>query len=526
MFERPVRVLLCGLTALWVLACSNDEFLMSQDRATTGGSGASGGEAHAGGAAGAAGDPTADSGGSGGSGGGGGSGGSGGSVPAVPEPLLSDLYVEGVRVGLKPAFAPERVLYSALAEDASSTPIVTASADEELNITIDGISVESGEPLTLDERLPGEDIEIEVANSEGDTELYEVRYLPHDFPDIRIDISEAGASEDPIYVAMRRAGVYYLAKLDSQGVPLFYRQWPRAIFDFKKQPTGNLSFAQRTGVSIISEHVVLDEEFEEVERVSTVDLTHTDEHEFLMLPNGNYIVLAYERTRHDLTEFGLTDNELIVDAILQELSPEREVVFQWNSWDHMIYGESQYLERNYQDYSHINSVEILPDGNWLLSSRGMSQLLKVDRETGEVIWRLGGVQNDFRFIDDPYGGLCGQHTARWLGNGHILLFDNGQYCWPQVEDERGEYTRVVEYEVDETKMTARLVWSFHRDGAYTFTQGSSQRLPNGNTFVGWGGGPVQMATEVDPFGNVVFEFSAIAADGGDFDSYRAYRFPD
>jgi hypothetical protein len=325
---------------------------------------------------------------------------------------------------------------------------------------------------------------------------------------------------------MRRASVFYLAKLDHRGVPLFYREWPRAIFDFKKQPTGHTSFAQRTGVSIISEHVVLDRKFEEVERVSTVGLTHTDEHEFLMLPNGNYVVLAYERAQHDLTEFGLSENETIVDAILQELSPEKEVLFQWNSWDHMIYGESQYLDKNYQDYSHINSVDILPDGNWLLSSRGMSQLLKVNRETGEVIWRLGGVQNDFTFIDDPYEGLCGQHTAHWVGDGRILLFDNGQHCWPKVEEERGELTRVVQYEIDETEMTARLVWSFHREGAYTFTQGSSQRLPNGNTFIGWGGGPVPMASEVDPDGNIVFEFAAIAADGGDFDSYRAYRFPD
>jgi hypothetical protein len=164
------------------------------------------------------------------------------------------------------------------------------------------------------------------------------------------------------------------------------------------------------------------------------------------------------------------------------------------------------------------------DGNWTLSARGLSQVLKVDRKTGEVLWRLGGKRNDFTFIDDPYGGLCGQHTATRVKNGNLLLFDNGQSCWPEVP-ERGELTRVVEYEIDEDDKTARLVWSFAQEGAYSYSQGFAQRLPGGNTFVGWGQGPPVTATEVDADGNVVFEFTA-HGPMTQANSYRAYRFAD
>jgi hypothetical protein len=296
-----------------------------------------------------------------------------------------------------------------------------------------------------------------------------------------------------------------VAKLNHHGVPLFYRKVPSDVADFKKHPTGQYSYSVEVAEGLW-ENIVLDENFEEVTRVTSVGLADTDSHEFHILPNGNYIVLAYERAVHDLTEFGKGSSEVVLDAILQELSPEREVLFQWNSWDHMSYGESVY-HKSTVDYSHINSVFVDVDGNWVLSARGMAQVLKIDRTTG-----------------DPFQGLCGQHTATRVENGNLLLFDNGQSCFPEVP-ERGELTRIVEYQLDEEALTARLVMSFSRDGAYTVSQGSSQRLDNRNTFIGWGLGTSTLATEVDPEGHIVLELAGrmlgVAAN-----SYRAYRFPE
>jgi hypothetical protein len=173
----------------------------------------------------------------------------------------------------------------------------------------------------------------------------------------------------------------------------------------------------------------------------------------------------------------------------------------------------------------MNSVFVDTDGNWIVSANGLAQVLKIDRNTGDVLWRLGGKQNDFTFIDDPYPGFCAQHTATRVDGGNLLLFDNGSACWPKMPD-RGKLTRVVEYEIDEEEMTARLVWSFDRDGTYAGSAGSAQRLPNGNTFIGWGNShDPPMATEVDREGNIVFEFDANGPEALAV-SYRAHRFAD
>jgi hypothetical protein len=302
-------------------------------------------------------------------------------------------------------------------------------------------------------------------------------------------------------------------------VPLFYRAVESRGYDFKKHPGGELSYATVLGDAEGAEHVLLDEDFEPMGAVRAQGLVNTDEHEFHVLPNGNYIVLSYESSYRDMTAFGGNVDQRVDDAILQELTPDFEVVFQWNSWDHLAYEEGLYGKR---DYAHVNGVFVEDDGNWILSSRGLSQVLKIDRSSGEVLWRFGGMSGEFEFVDDPYANLCGQHTVTRTAQGTLLMFDNGQHCWPE-DPARGELTRVVEYELDETSKTARLAWSYQREDAYTYSQGSAQRLPNGNTFIGWGLGPPSLLSEVDVDGNLVFD---LEASEGEFGTYRAYRFAD
>ena len=47
------------------------------------------------------------------------------------------------------------------------------------------------------------------------------------------------------------------------------------------------------------------------------------------------------------------------------------------------------------DYFHINSIDVDHDDNLLLSARNTSAVYKIERESGEVLWRLGGKKSDF-----------------------------------------------------------------------------------------------------------------------------------
>jgi hypothetical protein len=454
-----------------------------------------------------------------------GSAGLGGAPDSDPwiEPVLSGLEVTGAQVALKPLFSSERLRYSFVPRSTGASPAVIATAAPGLTLRIRDQSVESGESVSLEGIAPGSSFDVSVANSDGESRSYNVQYLPSGFPDLRVTINEASASQDPIYVNLKRGtaagAASYVTKFDNAGVPLRYLTENIDTYDFKKHSGGQLSYARGRQDT---EHVLLDADFNELSRVKTVGLVNTDVHEFHVLPSGNQILMAYEPTEHDLTPYGGTGSLVVQDAVLQELSPSGEVLFQWNSWGVLPYDQSLYPSET--DYAHVNSMELANDGNWLVSVRGFSQVIKIDRASGQIAWRLGGMANEFVFLDDPFNGFCGQHTVSQLPSGNFLIFDNGDYCYPE-NPERGRVTRVVEYEIDELLKTAKLVWSYQRPSTVSAAQGSAQRLPNGNTFIGWGSNTSVLATEVDPSGTPVFEVQATSNRGG-FVSYRARRFAD
>ena len=77
---------------------------------------------------------------------------------------------------------------------------------------------------------------------------------------------------------------------------------------------------------------------------------------------------------------------------------------------------------------------------------------------------------------------------------------------------------MAEYVLDEANKTATLIWEYPEDERiFAPYMGGAQRLPNGNTMIGWGA--VKQITEVTEAGSVVFEMVM----GGR--TYRAYRFP-
>lgn len=199
-------------------------------------------------------------------------------------------------------------------------------------------------------------------------------------------------------------------------------------------------------------------------------------------------------------------------------------MFQWNGWGNFRYEES--LVPGAAEYAHLNSIDIDFDGNLLLHGRRQSQILKVDRHTGEVLWRWGGPSNEFTFLNDPYFGFAGSHCVRRIPNGNVILFDNGSPIWP-TDVGRPDITRVCEYRLDETNKIAELVWSYDQPGVFSGRAlGSVRRLPNGNTLIGWGNNQDAglLSTEVDRSGEKVHEMSA-RQNGGIINCYRVFKYP-
>lgn len=149
---------------------------------------------------------------------------------------------------------------------------------------------------------------------------------------------------------------------------------------------------------------------------------------------------------------------------------EAEVSWAWCLSDH--YEPQVELE----DWDHLNAIEPFPgEDALLLSARGPSALFKMDRSSGEIVWmmRAGG---DFDMPADAV--FDHQHAPEIQPDGNILLFDNQSN--PQT-------SRVIELSYDDVAMTVELVWEFYPSPDIPCdVWGDADRQPNGNTLMTFG----------------------------------------
>ncbi|HEX3081042.1 MAG TPA: arylsulfotransferase family protein, partial [Puia sp.] len=130
----------------------------------------------------------------------------------------------------------------------------------------------------------------------------------------------------------------------------------------------------------------------------------TDAHDFQIFPDGHSFLLASDPEIVDMTVYNplYKPDATVFGAVLQELDAAKNVIFEWRSWDHVEITEVEHqdLSGQYIDYVHPNAIELDTDGNILMSCRVLSQVMKINRTTGEVMWRLGGEKNEYSFPND------------------------------------------------------------------------------------------------------------------------------
>ena len=337
--------------------------------------------------------------------------------------------------------------------------------------------------------------------------------IPSDFPPIAVSI-QGETAEGKLFFS-NWGGAPYLLITENDGTPVFYRRTPAFARDLKVQQSGILSYF--VGGEVLK-FFVMDSTYTVRDSIVCANGYETDEHELLMLPDGHYLLIGKDYQRVDMSKYvvGGRANATVVGNIVQELDSDHQVVFEWRSWDHYEITDCEHvaLTASTIDYVHMNAIEVDEDGNLLLSCRNMSEITKIDRTTGEIVWRLGGKNSMFSRVNDPIG-FSYQHDIRSIGEGHYTLYDNGNYHDPPE-------SRALEYVIDTTAMSATLVWEYSHDPIrYSWWMGSVQRLPNGNTLIGWGDGTLPVLTEVRPDGTVAYELEFVQYAH----SYRAYRFP-
>ncbi len=338
--------------------------------------------------------------------------------------------------------------------------IQVLNAAEFKKIRIDGVAVKRGRcALSVPELSSDRQIEIRYTTG-GQEGTVLLNTLNSRIPPIVAN----GKGEVP--------GDFYLSfifrrliqKYNNDGQLLFYRFDPsekdgtmneNGYWDFKKHildgktyysyHAPDPAFADRafTGYNP-GMRVLLDEQYRPVKTIHAKasrdghlpDGEPIDGHDFYFFSPDHYILSMY-------TEREVAGKSRCV-AYLQEVQ-DGKVVFDWWSSDHpeMSAWESSVFDTSY-DCVHFNSVQVLPDGNWLCSFRHLCSLVKIDRAggTGDILWRIAGAELP--------EGQCfyGQHYATLHEDNTLTLFDNGNGHTPpctrilrlQINPETGEVT--------------------------------------------------------------------------------------
>jgi hypothetical protein len=456
-------------------------------------------------------------------------------VPAAdaqPVPVRS-ILVAGVDTGTYPTFSADIARYAITTDDqtAGTVSVAATTTDPHGQIWVDGAPATASTQVTG--LSAGDEVSVIISDSSGRTP-YSFIYLPAGFP--KINVTADTGAEQPGLIAVT-LNTYeanpqpaFDAIIDRNGVPVYAVRGAAEDLDLKQQPNGDITVARSTtapgytGVDIVT----LDDQLAESSKRIHVQgtLTNTDPHDSQELPDGSTLLLGYEANP--------VTNKL--DAAIQKLGPDGNPIFTWTSAgiaDETAAGTNP-------DYAHINSIQQVSDGDVLVSFRHFSSVMRIATvahdgyAAGDIIWKLGGRDSSFTFVNDPYGGPCAQHNATMLPNGHLLLFDNGTsgLCVDQSDPSgptiNRAQTRITEYALDTTNHTATLVWDYTPAGKYTLFAGSVGRLGNGDTLIGWAADRTALATEVDANKDVVWSASTGPALPGhqQYATYRAALIPE
>ena len=269
--------------------------------------------------------------------------------------------------------------------------------------------------------------------------------------------------------------------------------------------------------------------------------TYQHHHDIEPLPNGNILVIAWER-KTDTEAYAAgrqtidnSLNEMWAEAIL-EIEPvgtnEANIVWEWHIWDHLIQdvdpglpgfgvisehpelqdvnygnaGASQGPGGPTGDWKHLNAINYNSElDQIIISSRHHDEIYIIDHSTtteeaashsggnagmgGDYLYRWGNPQSYGRGNNSDHQ-LASQHGVNWIpqgypGEGNLILFNNNYTNSTSAVFEL--ITPLNEngtYDIDDGQPFGpdNPTW-FHAGNFHTQMQGGAFRQPNGNTLV-------------------------------------------
>ncbi|MHB1467973.1 MAG: arylsulfotransferase family protein [Solirubrobacteraceae bacterium] len=269
--------------------------------------------------------------------------------------------------------------------------------------------------------------------------------------------------------------------------------------------------------------VIYDDSYRQVATVRAGNGLVPDVHEFQITPEGTALLAIKHDVACDLGKIDGTGDGSVWDDVIQEVDVATGLVrWEWNSLDHVALAEAhdsaKYATASYPyDFFHLNSIEPIEGDGLLVSARDTWAMYDVDRQTGELRWRLGGKRSNFAMGAGTR--TAWQHDARVAapapapGELLISVFDNGAV--PQEHPQSRGVIELLNLDTHTATLERELT---HSPALLAGSQGSVESIGDGDTVVGWGQKP--WVTEYEPSGGVSFDAHLAPVE----QSYRALRY--
>lgn len=273
---------------------------------------------------------------------------------------------------------------------------------------------------------------------------------------------------------------------------------------------------------IRGKHLLLDEKFNIIDEVQILATDKhpampADEHEFVYIDDGHYIVLGYEVKKKYVKKY--KKKVTYIANIIQE-QKDGKVLFDWVSDEHPEFynfsTEQQVNSDSMPDYMHINSFDIDPkDNNIVFSSASGYNIIKINRKTGNIMWTLGGNEDQFNITKEQY--FIRQHDVQITEDGDLLIFDNGDSDYLNKKIFNPHPSRGIKFKLDEEnkKILKAQILPFNDISKF---MGSVQLLKDKNTMFGCGGNKKCIARILNPKGKKLLDIQVQRP----YFSYRSY----
>ncbi len=298
------------------------------------------------------------------------------------------------------------------------------------------------------------------------------------------------------------------------------------------------------------------------------DSMHLQHHEVKQLPNGNVLMIAYDRMLYNQAIAAgrrpdrMQDSVVWPDHVIEVQKTgdtTGTIVWEWHAWDHLIqdydstkanYGavgqHPELVDFNFGPaqpcWNHTNSINYNAEFDQIsLSVRGNSEVWVIDHSTtteqarghsggrggkgGDLLYRWGNPQA-YRAGTGADEKLFQQHDAGWIpdgypGAGHMLIFNNGigrpgggyssvDEIAPPVDSQGHYYLPPGGHYGPDT-----LAWSYVASPPTSFYSSEisgAQRQPNGNTLID--AGIIGNFFEIAPDTEMVWRYVNPVTDSG------------